>query len=221
MFSSGWFTRESHDEVANGKARVTSEINPDDPEGWYALKRSTLGAGLVLTAPGIPMLFQGQTMLEDGWFKDTEAIDWSKVRKFAGVTRLYRDLIRLRLNADGISQGLTGQHIQVHHVNNQDKVIAYLRHKEGGPNDHVLIVANFSAKGWEKYDVGVPVAGQWVARFNSDWSGYREDLENFPVYDVEACEETRDGLSARATVAVAPYSLSIYSLSTSDSGEAG
>ena len=39
---------ESHDEVANGKARVTSEINSEDPAGWHALKRSTLGAGLVL-----------------------------------------------------------------------------------------------------------------------------------------------------------------------------
>ncbi|MDB6155642.1 MAG: glgB, partial [Chthoniobacteraceae bacterium] len=108
---------ESHDEVANGKARVTTEINSEDPQGWHALKRSTLGAGLVLTAPGIPMLFQGQTMLEDGWFQDTDPLDWNKTKRFAGVTRLYRDLIRLRLNLDGVSRGLTGQHITVHHVN--------------------------------------------------------------------------------------------------------
>lgn len=203
---------ESHDEVANGKARVTSEINPEDPAGWHALKRSTLGAGLVLTAPGIPMLFQGQTMLEDGWFQDTEAIDWTNVRKFSGVTRLYRDLIRLRLNADGVSRGLTGQHITVHHVNNQDKVIAFHRHLDGGPNDHVLVVANFSATGWENYEVGAPAAGRWVARFNSDWQGYREDLENFPVQDVVATEIERDGQPATAAVSVAAYSLSIYTL---------
>lgn len=203
---------ESHDEVANGKARVTSEINAEDPAGWHALKRSTLGAGLVLTAPGIPMLFQGQTMLEDGWFQDTEAIDWSNVRKFHGVTRLYRDLIRLRLNLDGVSHGLTGQHISVHHVNDHEKVIAFLRHREGGVNDHVLVVANFSTTGWEEYEVGVPVAGQWVARFNSDWAGYRDDLENFPVHDVEAVAVPRDGMPASATVSVAAYSLSIYTL---------
>lgn len=207
---------ESHDEVANGKARVTSEINPEDPEGWHALKRSTLGAGLVMTAPGIPMLFQGQTMLEDGWFQDTEAIDWSHVRKFAGVTRMYRDLIRLRLNMDGVSAGLSGQHIHVHHVNNETKIIAYLRHKEGGPNDHVLIIANFSTVGWEEYEVGVPVSGRWVARFNSDWSGYRQDLDNFPVHDVIATVEDRDGLPAKATIAVAPYSLSIYTLAADE-----
>ncbi len=203
---------ESHDEVANGKARVTSEIDANDPEGWYALKCSTLGAGLVLTAPGIPMLFQGQTILEDGWFQDTEAVDWSNARKFSGVTRLYRDLIRLRLNLDGFSRGLTGQHVTVHHVNNGDKVIAFLRHKDGGADDHVLIVANFSAQGWENYEVGVPVAGHWIARLNSDWSGYRDDLENFPVLDVVAQPIERDGQPATASVAVAAYSLSIYTL---------
>ena len=203
---------ESHDEVANGKARVTSEINSEDPEGWHALKRSTLGAGLVLTAAGIPMLFQGQTMLEDGWFQDTEAVDWTNVRKFPGVTRLYRDLIRLRLNSDGVSRGLTGQNICVHHVNNHDKVIAFHRYLEGGPNDHVLIVANFSAQGWEKYEVGAPAAGRWVARFNSDWEGYREDLENFPVQDVVAIAVERDGHPATAAISVAAYSISIYTL---------
>ena len=203
---------ESHDEVANGKARVTSEIDPNDPEGWYALKRSTLGAGLVLTAPGIPMLFQGQTALQDGWFQDTDPVDWSNVRKFSGVTRLYRDLIRLRLNADGVSRGLTGQHIEVHHVNHDGKIIAFLRYREGGENDHVLVVANFSAANVENYEVGVPVVGRWVSRFNSDWVGYREDLGNFPVFDVMATDGGRDGQPASASVAVAAYSLSIYTL---------
>lgn len=203
---------ESHDEVANGKARVTSEIDPSDPEGWYALKRSTLGAGLVLTSPGIPMLFQGQTILEDGWFQDTEALDWDNRRKFPGVGKLYRDLVRLRRNLDGVSAGLTGQHVYVHHVNNDAKVIAFHRHKEGGPDDHTLIVANFSAVGLESYDIGAPAAGKWIARFNSDWNGYREDLGNFPVHDVEAVSEPRDGQPASATVAVGPYSLNIYTL---------
>jgi len=203
---------ESHDEVANGKARVTYEVNPNDPEGWHALKRSVLGAGLVLTAPGIPMLFQGQTILEDGWFQDTEPLDWSKARKFPGVARLYRDLIHLRLNVGGFSKGLTGQHIEVHHVNDNDKVIAFLRHRDGGPDDHVLVVANFSAEGRENYEVGVPVAGKWVARFNGDWQGYREDLGNFPVHDVIAEPGERDGLPAKAAISVGPYSLSIFTL---------
>src|ERR1700712_1610822 len=72
---------ESHDEIANGKARVTSEISPEKPDSYAAKKRSTMGAALALTAPGIPMLFQGQEFLEDQWFRDDVPVDWQKLER--------------------------------------------------------------------------------------------------------------------------------------------
>ena len=105
---------ESHDEVANGKARVPYEIDEDTPDSWAAQKRSTLGAALVFTAPGIPMLFQGQEFLEDGWFSDQEALDWDKLQEEHGIYRLYRDLIALRRDLGGTTGGLTGEHVDVH-----------------------------------------------------------------------------------------------------------
>jgi 1,4-alpha-glucan branching enzyme len=45
---------ESHDEVANGRSRVPEEIWPGNAGSWFSRKRSTLGAALVFTAPGIP-----------------------------------------------------------------------------------------------------------------------------------------------------------------------
>jgi len=59
---------ESHDEVSNGKSRAPSAIRPAAPENWYARKRSTLGAAVIMFSPGIPMLFMGQEFLEDGYF---------------------------------------------------------------------------------------------------------------------------------------------------------
>ncbi|HEU0053496.1 MAG TPA: alpha-amylase family glycosyl hydrolase, partial [Longimicrobium sp.] len=47
---------ESHDEVANGHERLPEEIAPGAVESWFARKRSTLGAALVFTSPGIPMV---------------------------------------------------------------------------------------------------------------------------------------------------------------------
>ncbi len=67
---------ESHDEVANGKARVPAEIDQQDGANFFAQKKSTLAAGLVFTTPGIPMLFQGQEFLSGGWFQDTVPLDW-------------------------------------------------------------------------------------------------------------------------------------------------
>ena len=99
---------ESHDEVANGKARVPYEINRDDATGWHSQKRSTLAAALVFTAPGIPMLFQGQEFLEGGWFRDDVPLDWDLCREFRGIVRLYRDLIALRLDRRGADPGAAG-----------------------------------------------------------------------------------------------------------------
>src|SRR5690606_4560847 len=106
---------ESHDEVANGKARIPQEISPSDPAGYFAQRRSTLAAGLVFTAPGIPMIFSGQEFLEDEWFRDDKPIDWSKLEAYRGIQRLYRDLIRLRRNLTGVTRGLTGSGLHIHH----------------------------------------------------------------------------------------------------------
>ena len=96
---------ESHDEVANGKARVPEEISPGAAAGYFAKKRSVLGAVLVFTAPGIPMIFQGQEFLEDGWFDDHAPLDWSKAQSHNGIVHVYCDLIRLRRNLDERRRG--------------------------------------------------------------------------------------------------------------------
>lgn len=202
---------ESHDEVANGKARVPQEIDGDDPDNWFAQKRSALGAVLVMTAPGIPMLFQGQEFLQGDWFDDQVPLDWDQLEAFHGIVNLYRDLIRLRRNVDTYTKGLTGQHIHVHHVNDADKVIAFHRLAEGGPGDDVIVVVNFANRTWESYDVGVPRPGTWTLRLNTDWSGYSEIFHNHPSTDVNAVPHARDGMPATGRVTMGPYSALIYS----------
>ena len=201
---------ESHDEVANGKARVPHEINPDDPTNFHAQKRSVLAAALALTAPGIPMLMQGQEFLEDGWFDDAEALDWERSHEFKGITRLYGDLISLRLNKEGFSKGLTGQHIKVHHVNDADKVVAWHRWYDGGAGDDVVVIANFANRTWDHYEIGTPAKGEWKLLFNSDWQGYSEEFTDHPVSSIAARGVSRDGYCATAEVAMGPYSILIY-----------
>jgi 1,4-alpha-glucan branching enzyme len=72
---------ESHDEVVNGNARVAQEIICGDVNNWSSKKRAFLGMAMVLPSPGIPILFQGQKLLEDKWFADTNPIDWSRLKK--------------------------------------------------------------------------------------------------------------------------------------------
>lgn len=202
---------ESHDEVANGKARVPNEIAPSDEENIFAQKRSTLGAALVMTAPGIPMLFQGQEFLQGGYFKDTEELDWRNVKNFSGIVRLYADLIALRLNRTNTSKGLSGQGIDVFHVNDADKLIAFRRFMAGGAGDDVVVVTNFSSSSRMNYRIGFPGTGLWKLRVNTDASTYSPDFGNFPSDNVEASSDPYDGQPAFACVSIAPYSVLVFS----------
>ena len=213
---------ESHDEIANGKSRVSSEIDLHNPDSWAAQKRTTLAAALVLTSPGIPMLFQGQEFLEDGWFEDSVPLDWHKSKEFSGLVRMYRDLIHLRLNRFGSTRGLTGSGLNTFHQNQADNVIAYHRWHQGGPGDDVVVVVNLSHRAHENYRLGFPSPGTWRIRLNSDWSGYSRGFSNQSSSDVIA--ETlqvdkpgatesvrRDGFPAEGAISIGPYSVLVYS----------
>ncbi len=202
---------ESHDEVANGKARVPEMIWPGNADGWHAKKRSTLGAALVMTAPGVPMIFQGQEFLEDRWFTDTEPLDWSRRERLAGIVHLHRDLIRLRRNWFGNTRGLSGEHTNVFHVNNRDKVLAMHRWAAGGAGDDVVVVFNFSSRMLDGYRIGFPREGRWHLRLNSDAQVYDEHFGSATVFDTRADGGPQDGLDFSAKVTLPPYTALIFS----------
>lgn len=202
---------ESHDEVANGHSRVPEEIWPGNAGSWAAKKRSTLAAGVLFTSPGIPMIFQGQEFLEDGYFSDSDPLDWSKASTYSGINLLYRDLIRLRRNWFNNTRGLRGGNVNVHHVNNTGKVIAYHRWENGGPGDDVVVVANFSNTYFPSYNIGFPRGGLWYVRFNSDANVYSGDFGNTPTLDTVAYSGGKDSMSYNASFAIGPYSVVIFS----------
>jgi 1,4-alpha-glucan branching enzyme len=203
---------ESHDEVANGKQRIPSMIDPGKPDSIFARKRSTLGAALVLTSPGVPMLFQGQELLEDGWFSDTDPVDWAKADRYPEVLALYRDLIALRRNREGKTGGLQGAGVKVFHLNDPDKVIAYHRFDKGGPGDDVVVVANFSNRDFPVYVVGLPAGGVWKVRLDSDSREYGADYGGVEASaEVVARPGARDGLPFQGEVRLGRYSAVVLS----------
>ncbi|HYJ79168.1 MAG TPA: alpha-amylase family glycosyl hydrolase [Longimicrobiaceae bacterium] len=202
---------ESHDEVANGQARVPEEISPGDAASWQARKRSTLGAALVLTVPGIPMVFQGQEILEDRWFADGDPIDWTKLEAHAGIHRLYTDLIRLRRNWHDTTRGLRGPHVHVYHLNEADKLLAFHRWEGGGPRDDVVVVLNFADRAYADYRIGFPRFGRWKVRFNSDARAYGDDFGAQDSSDTDAVVLPHDGMPFSGSVGIGPYTAIILS----------
>lgn len=198
---------ESHDTDAagNGHARLDEEIAPGDATNIYARKRSTLGAGLLLTAPGIPMLFQGQEFMETGAFNHWQPLNWENVKKFDGIVTLYRHLVKLRYNAYGNSAGLLGLHINVFALDKDAKWLAYHRWDKGGAGDDVVVVVNISNDTLQNIELTFPQPGTWRPRFNSDWKGYSEDFGD------SNCPELTTGDDKKGAVTIAPYSLVIFS----------
>jgi 1,4-alpha-glucan branching enzyme len=203
---------ESHDEVAfsNGKRRLVEDITPGQADSWFAKKRSTLGAAMVFTSPGIPMIFQAQEILEWIPFGDQNPVDWDKYDRFRGIYYLYRDLIRLRRNWFNNTRGLKGSHVNVYYTG-PDKVLAFHRWDQGGPGDDVVIVLNFKNRSYSSYTIGFPRAGKWRVRFNSDWNGYDQAFGNFFSYDTEANASPLQGMPCSGNIAIAPYTCLILS----------
>lgn len=202
---------ESHDEIANGQARIPEDASPGHADSWIAKKKSLLGAGIVFTTPGIPMLFQGQEFLEDHWFEDTRELDRQKAKNNHGILQAYKDLISLRLNKQAITAGLCGQNVQVYSLDHNNKVIAYHRWINGGEGDSVVIIANFSHEDFANYQVGFPAEGEWHIRFNSNSNIYDDSFNNLGNSVVIAQPEPLDDQPASGTVILSAYSLIILS----------
>jgi 1,4-alpha-glucan branching enzyme len=202
---------ESHDEVANGRARVPEEIWPGKVDSWFSKKRSTLAGALVLSSPGIPMLFQGQELLEDHWFQDTVPIDWSRAEDEHGILGMYRDLISLRRNLSRVTRGLCGQNLHIYHFDDGAKLLAFHRWDKQGPTDSVVVVVNMTNQNRDGYRIGFPRAGLWKTRFNSDSYNYGPKFANHPAPDVETHEEGADGLPCLGEISIGPYTVVIFS----------
>ncbi|TAH38095.1 MAG: 1,4-alpha-glucan branching protein [Planctomycetota bacterium] len=202
---------ESHNEICCGAHRLTVQIDPADPNGWEARKRSTLGAALLFTAPGIPMIYQGQEFLDQEPFDERRPIQWSQLAAHPGIFQLYCDLVALRRNVSGFTAGLRGGAIEVHHRNEVDDVIAYHRWTAGGPRDDVVVLANFSDQPLVAYRIGLPRPGHWQVRFNGDARVYAPDFVGFGSSVVDAGLAPADGMAQSGALDVAPWTALILS----------
>lgn len=138
-------------------------------------------------------------------------MDWTKKDTYAGILTLYHDLIKLRRNTDNSTAGLRGSGVQVHHVNNADKVIGYHRWVSGGIRDDTVVVLNFAYRSYDAYTIGFPRAGIWTVRFNSDWAGYDDSFTGHATYDCQTRESPRDGLPWSGDIGIGPYTAIILS----------
>jgi 1,4-alpha-glucan branching enzyme len=207
---------ENHDkdDATQGGGRLPDLIHPGQSSSWESKKRSTLAAAVVMTAPAIPMIFEGQEFLAWQPFPNGGAqpaqIDWTMATTFAGITALYRDMIHLRRNWFNNTRGLQGANLNILPVM-ADNVLVYHRWDQGGVGDDVMVVCNFSNVGYASYAIGLPQGGVWQVRFNSDAGMYDASFSNWNSFDTLADRAGLNGMPFSGKVGIGPYSCVILS----------
>ncbi len=163
---------ENHDVVYAGRdLRIPLLADGSDPRSFYARSRSKVATGLLLAAPGIPQIFMGQEFLESKQWDDdpsgTNLLDWGALasgdKSMSDQLRFTQDFLRLRQ----LEPALRGSDINVFHVHNVNRVVAFQRWIEGQGRD-VVIVASLNDEPLYGYELGFPLAGRWAELFNSD-----------------------------------------------------
>jgi len=165
---------ENHDEVQIGRhPRIPTRADSNDRRSWYARSRTRVANAILLTAPGIPMLFMGQEMLED---KQWDA-GGSNLVFFDGLNpvngqcvmqdfyRFMQELVALRKR----HPALRSERCRVSVVRDNDRVLVMHRWLEGIGRD-VIVIASFNERTFNEpsYQLGFPQAGRWLEVFNSD-----------------------------------------------------
>jgi 1,4-alpha-glucan branching enzyme len=135
-----------------------------------AFRRVRLGAALLMTAVGIPLIWMGE---EFGEYKEKTIeqakIDWTLLEhdNNKGLFEYYKGLIALRKN----NHALYTENIDFFHEDPDCKVLAYGRWNDEG--SRVVVVANFSDQYHAGYRIeNFPENGTW-----HEWTG---------DYDIEA-----------------------------------
>jgi 1,4-alpha-glucan branching enzyme len=151
--------------------RVARLADPSDPRSWYARSRSRVATGLLLTAPGTPMLFMGQEFLEDKLWSDspgrTDRLGADPA--MADFLRCTTDLIALRKALPA----LRADPLTVISVDEANRVVAFQRWVPGEGRD-VVVVLTLSEFTRYDYRLGFPRPGRWREVFNTDY------YDNYP-----------------------------------------
>lgn len=222
-FDHGWRTvqmLENHDVLLidhspeDRRPRIAALGDSSNSRSWYGRSRTRVANGLLLTAPGVPMLFMGQEFLEDkSWSDSPDRSDcriwWDGLaqdRPMGEHLRFTRELIALRRRLPALRRGS----INVFHCNNAARVVAFHRWVDGEGRD-VVIVASLSETTHYSYRLGFPKSGFWQEAFNSDvYDHWVNPIVAGNGFGVAASNNGWDGMTASSEIVIPANSVLVF-----------
>jgi 1,4-alpha-glucan branching enzyme len=176
----------SHDEVVHGKGSLLNKMAGDP---WQ--RRANLRAllGLMYAFPGRKLLFMGAELATPReWNHDTE-LDWGLLNQadHAGVQRLVHDLCHLlrELPALFVQDDTPEGFAWIEANDAAHSVYSFLRWGTR-PDEVLAVVCNLTPVVRHDWRIGVPQAGTWVERLNTDSAHYAgSNVGNFGRLEAE------------------------------------
>jgi 1,4-alpha-glucan branching enzyme len=161
----------SHDEVVHGKGALIGKMPGDE---WQQFAGLRLLLGYMWSHPGKKLLFMGGEFGQRREWQHEESLEWHVLRYplHAGVQHWVRDLNRLYRDTPALYElDFSAAGFQWLDCDDADvSVIAFVR--RGTRGDVVLTACNFTPVPRADYRIGVPQAGRWHERLNSDAADY-------------------------------------------------
>ncbi|MGI8867118.1 MAG: 1,4-alpha-glucan branching protein GlgB, partial [Rubrobacteraceae bacterium] len=162
----------SHDEVVHGKGSLIDKMPGDE---WRKFANLRAYYGFMYAHPGKSLLFMGGELAQNReWNHDTQ-LDWDLLQdpKNAGIQRLVKDLNAVYAGTPALYE-VDFEEAGFEWIEGGDSeqsVVSFLRRAKD-PNDHVLVVCNFSPVVREGYRVGVPGEATYEEALNTDANEY-------------------------------------------------
>lgn len=146
----------------------------------FAARRTAIAMVLMMTAPGVPMLLQGQEVYECrgyAWPRGP-ALDWQRVDGLGGISEVWqtvcKNLIKVRTSSCAPrASPFIGDGVHICHAHGG--VLACLRWAESLDSrineqdslDLGLVVLNCTNTSFPSYELGVPPSSQWRLVLNT------------------------------------------------------
>jgi 1,4-alpha-glucan branching enzyme len=171
-FSENFVLPLSHDEVVHGKGSLIGKMPGDR---WQRFANLRAYYGFMYAHPGKKLLFMGGEFAQEREWNHDQSLDWHLLddEMHRGVQTLMRDLNRLYRGLPALHEcDCEPDGFEWIEANDSEaSIFAFLR--RGKDREKVVVVvSNFTPLPREHYRLGVPQAGCYVERINTDSSYY-------------------------------------------------
>ena len=162
----------SHDEVVHGKRSLLGKM-PGDRWQQFANLRAYLG--FMWGHPGKKLLFMGGEFAQAGEWDHDRSLDWHLLQDpaHAGVQRLVRDLNHLYRSEPALyRRDCTTDGFEWLEMHDADRSVLAFARRGSGADALMVVVCNFTPMPRHDYRLGVPGAGRYQERLNTDAAAY-------------------------------------------------